>query len=120
MYFADSNLKRFGLVDEVAPIGRVTRSRSAPPPGLGRTQIQTVLMKYAQASGGGFGEALLVFNPFIAGENPGVANFNVAEKPGHVFFKFISIFLVAPDGEVPQRNDEDEANIEDKNIKTNA
>ena len=77
-------------------------------------------MKYAQELGEGFGAALFVFNPFVAGQDPRVADLNVAEKPGHVFFKFISFFLVAPDGEVPQRHYEDEANIEDKNIKSNA
>jgi hypothetical protein len=68
----------------------------------------------------GFWESLFVFNPFIAGENPRVANINVAEKPGHVFFKFISFFLVASDSDVPQRNYENETDIEDKNIKANA
>jgi hypothetical protein len=77
-------------------------------------------VKNAEVLGEGFWDALFVFNPFIAGENPRVANLNVAEKPSHVFFKFISIFLVAPDDEVPQRNYENDAKIEDKNIKPNA
>jgi hypothetical protein len=70
--------------------------------------------------GDGFWQALFVFNPFVAEENPGVTNLIVAEEVCNIIFKLIGFFLVAPDSEVPQRNYEDEANIEDKNIKSNA
>lgn len=55
----------------------------------------------------GFWEALFVFNPFIAGENPGVTDLIVVEEVCNIIFKLIGFFLVASDSDVPQRNCED-------------
>jgi hypothetical protein len=77
-------------------------------------------VKNAEVLGEGFWEALFVFNPFIAGENPRVTNLSVAEEVDNVLFKTNCNFLMTPNREVPQRNYENDANIKDKNIKPNA